>query len=442
MRDERGVTKLGTLIGIVMLLTLILFIAVVCLKFSGEKEDNTVTNTAVTNTTTMENTTTNQVTEQPVISTGNSEFDYKFLKMENNKNNMLYSPLSIKYALKMLQEGADGNTYAQINNVVGNLNLPAYKNIPSTLSLANGIFIRDTFYNDVKQEYKNVLASRYNAEINQDSFVNANNINSWIENKTLGIIKNMLNDSQVTDPEMRMALINALAIDMEWKNQFADKDTHGQTFNLSDGNQMQATMMHNEIKDDSASYYVGNDVTALSMDLKQYDGQQLEFVAIMPKSNLDQYVSSLTVDKIKQIDNNLKKASNESAGIRVSIPKFSFEYDLELKKDLMNLGITDAFSRGSANFSKMSDKQLYVSEALHKANIDFTEKGVKAAAVTVFLMMENAAMIEEEQPVEVTIDNPFMFLIRDKNTKEIWFTGTVYEPNSWEKDQNEYRGQY
>ena len=55
---------------------------------------------------------------------------------------MIYSPLSIKYALKMLQEGASGNTYTQIEEIVGSSNLPTYRNIENTLSLANGIFIR------------------------------------------------------------------------------------------------------------------------------------------------------------------------------------------------------------------------------------------------------------------------------------------------------------
>ena len=91
----------------------------------------------------------------------------------------------------------------------------------------------------------------------------------------------------------------------------------------------------------------------------------------------------------------------------------------------------------------MANESLYVSDALHKANIDFTEKGVKAAAVTAFVMKANMALpVEEKHPVEININKPFMFLIRDKNTKEIWFTGTVYEPNKWEDDRAEYEKGY
>ena len=178
------------------------------------------------------------------------------------------------------------------------------------------------------------------------------------------------------------------------------------------------------------------------MNLKQYGKTNFEFVAIMPDEDLKQYVNNFSIDKMNGIDKNFKTADKEKDGVIVYIPKFSFDYDLKLKDDLIRLGITDAFDINLANFENMAnaDEKLYVSDALHKANIDFTEKGVKAAAVTAFVMATGAMLEEPKQPVEIIINKPFMFLIRDKNTKDIWFTGTVYEPNNWEKDEMEYRG--
>ena len=80
---------------------------------------------------------------------------------------------------------------------------------------------------------------------------------------------------------------------------------------------------------------------------------------------------------------------------------------------------------------------LYVSAALHKADIEFTEKGVKAAAVTI-MEMAGGGMFPITHPIEIIINKPFMFIIWDKNTKDIWFTGTVYEPTSWESDRSYY----
>lgn len=377
----------------------------------------------------------NESDKQQVVQ---SDFSMKFLKLENDKQNMIYSPLSIKYALKMLNEGANGNTKTQIENVIGELDLTKYNNIDKVLSLANGVYIRDTYAKYVKEDYKKILTEKYNAEINYDSFNNANNINSWIENKTLGIIKNMLRDETVQNPDNEMILVNALAIDMEWEDSFDSKDTRGADFYLEDGSSMNATTMHLETSSDSVSYYKDKGITALTMDLKEYNNTQLEFVAIMPEGNLSDYVETFSIDEFDNIIEKSKLASKTKNGVDISIPRFSFDYDLKLKNNLIKLGITDAFDSGLADFSNISNTGLYVSDALHKANIDFTEKGIKAAAVTVIYMTDGIVLVEDK-PIEINIDKPFLYVIRDKNTEEIWFVGTVYEPNSWEDDKADYQ---
>ena len=377
----------------------------------------------------------NESDKQQVVQ---SDFSMKFLKLENDKQNLIYSPLSIKYALKMLNEGANGNTKTQIENVIGELDLTKYNNIDKVLSLANGVYIRDTYAKYVKEDYKKILTEKYNAEINYDSFNNANNINSWIENKTLGIIKNMLRDETVQNPDNEMILVNALAIDMEWEDSFDSKDTRGADFYLEDGSSMNATTMHLETSSDSVSYYKDKGITALTMDLKEYNNTQLEFVAIMPEGNLSDYVETFSIDEFDNIIEKSKLASKTKNGVDISIPRFSFDYDLKLKNNLIKLGITDAFDSGLADFSNISNTGLYVSDALHKANIDFTEKGIKAAAVTVIYMTDGIVLVEDK-PIEINIDKPFLYVIRDKNTEEIWFVGTVYEPNSWEDDKADYQ---
>ena len=369
-----------------------------------------------------------------------TELSFKFLKMENKKENMIYSPLSIRYALQMLNEGANGNTKTQIEKVIKNSNLRKYNNVKDILSLANALYIRDTYSKYIKDEYKNKLLNGYNAEIKYDAFKSADNINNWIENKTFGQIKNMLQDEIVTNPNVEMFIINALAIDMAWKEKFDGEDTHGEKFHLENCKEMTATMMNQKNKSDSVSYYQDNKITAISMELEEYNNQQMEFIAIMPNDNLEIYVENFESDTLKNLSNNMTLASKTKYGLDISIPRFSFEYDLSLEDDLKNLGITDAFNSDLADFSNMSSRRpLWVGGALHKANIDFTEKGVKAAAVTVIYMTDGMALADEKKPIEIKIDKPFMYLIRDKKTSEIWFVGTVYEPNSWENDKADYQ---
>jgi len=238
-----------------------------------------------------------------------SDLDFSFLKMENNKENMLYSPLSIKYALKMLEEGAANNTYTEINKVLGNSELTKYESIDKVLSLANGLFIRDWFYKYVKPEYINSLKEKYDTEVIEDEFKDANNANQWIEDKTLGIIKNMLKDDLVQNPMSVMLIINALAIDMEWNNPFDFQSTYGKKFYLDNGKSIEATTMgkYKEF-DKGISYYIDNDITVLTMDLKKYDGVQFEFMAIMPKENLSAYVENVSKEEINQIDKRLKSS--------------------------------------------------------------------------------------------------------------------------------------
>lgn len=368
----------------------------------------------------------------------NEDFATRFLKMENNEKNIIYSPLSIKYALNLLSEGANQNTKKEIENVIGNLSLSNNKSIDRVLSLANAVYVRDTYAKYVKDEYIENVKEKYNSEIKYDKFENSKNINKWIEEKTLGIIKNMLSDELVKDISNNMILINSLAIDMEWQENFEAKDTHGEDFNLVNGSKINATTMNKTVLDDSTSYYVDEDITAVSMNLKKYEDTQLEFIAIMPKDKLSDYINKFSKNDIDSLTQKLTSASTTQGGVRISIPRFSFDYNLKLKDDLINLGITEAFTN-SADFTGMTNDKagLHVSDALHKANIEFTEKGIKAAASTVIVMTENALAIGEV-PKQIKFDKPFLYIIRDKQNGEIFFIGSLYEPNLWENDKPQY----
>ncbi len=370
----------------------------------------------------------------------NGDFATKFLQMENNKQNMVYSPLSIKYALNMLKDGAKGNTKAQIEKVVGNLYMPRYNSIDKTMSFANAIYTRDNYSQYIKDDYKNILMGKYNAEIKYDKFENAKNVNKWIEDKTLGVIKNMIKDEVVKDPNTKVLLINALAVDMDWESPFENKDTEREPFKLADGNIMYATTLIKETSNENITYYKDDNITSLTMPLKKYEDTQLEFTAIMPNENLEEYINNFTMNKFNDIKEELKPASTTQYGIEINIPKFKFEYDLKLKEDLIKMGITDAFEEDKADLTNMtySPLGLYVDDALHKADIEFTEKGVKAAATTVIIAKDEATFITENKPIEIKFDKPFLYVITDKPNGEVWFLGTVYEPLSWEEEQQEY----
>ena len=188
--------------------------------------------------------------------------------------------------------------------------------------------------------------------------------------------------------------------------------------------------------------YTDDNVKVFAKDLKEYDGTTLQYVGIMPTNeDLDKYVENVKPEDINKIINNLKTMKKESFKdgvvtlISGRIPMFKYESTLDLMKDFKKLGITDAFDVNKADLSGMLKKTngAYISSASHKANIEFSNNGIKAAAATQAGGRGAATGGFDylyEIPVEeidLTFDKPFMYIIRDKATGEVWFAGTVYE---------------
>ena len=410
---------------------------------------------------------------------GNSleDFDIRFLQLENTKENKIYSPLSIKYALAMLNEGAEGETKTQISSLIGDYKAKKYIN-SANMSFANALFIRDTYKNSIKESYINNLKTKYNADVKYDSFTSAQGINSWTREKTLGLIDSIIDDKSVND--LSFALVNALGIDMEWQNKFLEPVDYGADYrhekmnddfylsweaprelmsnnfknvkNEISGMGIMATINNYDIvsvlgekniretvekefrkylredpegeeiyvegrgkdtetiiaeyvdeyiqeinanyKDASMStdfsFYTDKNIKAFAKDLKEYENTTLQYIAIMPEEDLNKYISNITAKDINKIIGNLKEIKRENfkegvvTKITGYIPKFKFDYDLELIKDLNEMGVKDVFNANKSNLKGItSEDNAYISEAKHKANIEFTQDGIKAAASTV-----------------------------------------------------------
>lgn len=367
--------------------------------------------------------------------TASSNLDYDFLQLESNGQNLIYSPLSIKNGLALLDAGAAGTTKAELDTLLQNTEIPKYQNIENQLSLANAVFIRDTFQDSVLPAYTSTVTSDYNAEIIYDAFESSTNMDSWVSQKTFGLINNI--GLQPT-PDTEMVLANALAIQMDWQHPFEASNTRGATFTLGTGEEVEATTMTETFQTSDVEYATTDDATLVTLPLASGSEAELEFVAIMPTSNLDEYIKTLDADAVNSILSNTTPASTPADGIALSIPKFKFDYQLDFKNDLETLGVKSAFTP-QADFSNMATSNLYLSAASHQANIDFSEQGIKAAAVTALAMDDNAMAGEEPQPTVINIDRPFLFLIRDRANGATWFTGTVYQPNLWADDAPTYQ---
>ena len=126
------------------------------------------------------------------------------------------------------------------------------------------------------------------------------------------------------------------------------------------------------------------------------------------------------------------KETNDNQEINLSLPRFTYEYEIDNFIGLLQkLGIKDAF-RVSANFSNMINlNSVYFDTAIHKTKIELNETGTKAAAITYFGMKNFMALPDEKEIINITFNKPFVYLIRESNTNEILFFGTLYQPNIW-----------
>ena len=453
-----------------------------------------------------------------IIDNSIGDFDIRFLQTDIDEENKVYSPLSIKYALAMLNEGAAGETKKQIETILGDYKPKAYTN-SDNMSLANALFVRDSSKDKIKDTYIDTLSTKYNASLIYDPFNNPDNINDWVSDKTFGLVDELLDEvGSGTD----YVLVNALAIDMEWVKKIQaengdyrvdyahrdfsvwvqdlvnggypslnfnnnNKDTKAVKFaavanrydivtTLGEQNiyntvsadytnwlqedpcQLAATspsveeymadymseinVGYGDISSSTDfSFYVDDYVKVFSKDLKEYDGTTLQYVGIMPKQeNLDTYISKVKASDINTLINGLKPIELDSfkegviTQVEGTIPLFEFEYELDLMKNLKMLGVQDVFDDKKADLSNLTKESSYISKAAHKANIEFSNEGIKAAAATAMGGMGSAVGGFEylyDVPVEtidITFDKPYLFFVIDKDTREVWFTGTVYEP--------------
>ena len=373
----------------------------------------------------------------------NGEFNLNLIKTvnANNHNNYLISPYSIEIAFNMLK-GADGNTLTEIEKVIGTRNINDIS-IKDHISVANAGFIKNRYKQYIKKEYYQVLKNKFNSEILYDDFATPQVINDWVNKKTDGMIKEILND---INENFVLGIANAIAIDVEWNSPFNCNLTTNQKFTREDGSSFNTEMMHKTLEYRGYKYLKNDNATGVIIPYKKYNpktgeetfdnGNNLEFIAILPNDSVNNYINNLTSEELNNLLSSAKEASNKFE-IKLSLPRFKYDYQLGNFIDILKeMGVKDVFDSEKADLTKIMPKNdevdnLYVGEAVHKTHIDLNEKGTKAAAITYFGIFSNGALSEDKRTVNIIFNKPFIYMIKDSATEEILFFGTVYEPNKW-----------
>lgn len=348
--------------------------------------------------------------------------------VEAPAENALVSPLSVLYALAMAENGADGETLAQMEQATGMSveeltdTLQAYLQLSDAydgpLSLANSIWLRDSDGLSVEGAFLEACGGRLGAQVFSAPFDGSTvaDVNAWISEKTHEMIPEML--SQLSD-QTQLLLANALAFEGTWEEPFDSALVTPDTFTCEDGTEQDVDMMHST----ESSYLESDLATGFA---KPYEDHDYRFVGLLPNKGVTvaELLESLDGEGLGEL-----LTPRENTVALVSLPKFTSSYDVELSGALRALGVTDAFDAGRADFSRMGSSDagaLFIGSVLHKTFIDVDEEGTRAAAATVTTMDGAAAPIEEEPEVkEVILDRPFVYLIVDAHTMTPVFIGTL-----------------
>jgi len=368
---------------------------------------------------------------------GNSAFAFDLYQaLKGEEGNIFYSPYSISMALAMTYGGARGDTERQMADAMRFL-LPQDRLHPTfnsldialasrgeaqqdegfRLHIANSIWGQQGF--KFLDSYLDLLAENYGAGLRVIDFIKntelaRQTINDWVSEQTEQKIKDLIPQGAINEAT-RLVLANAIYFNAAWAYPFYEESTFNGDFFLVDGGKVTVPMMH---QTESFGYAEGADYQAVELP---YDGDELSMVILLPRQGLfNQFEAALNSQVVESIIEEIRYRE-----VALSMPKFSYESSFGLKQALTALGMGDAFAPGAADFSGMDGaKDLFIQDVVHKAYISVDEAGTEAAAATGVIV----GLTAMPDTVQVDIDSPFIFLIRDIETGTVLFVGRVMNP--------------
>lgn len=374
------------------------------------------------------------------LAEGNSAFAFNLYQvLKETDGNLFYSPYSISAALAMTYGGARGTTGAQMEEALRFL-LPQERLHPAfnkmdldlaqrgqgakgkdeegfRLNIVNAIWGQKEY--TFLSPYLDLLAKNYGAGLRVLDFVGApessrQTINRWVSEQTEERIQDLLPEGAITDLT-RLVLTNAIYFNAAWLHPFNEEATADGPFHLLTGQQVAVPMMR---QTQPYGYAAGDNYQAVEL---LYDGRELSMVILLPDTGqFPSFEASLTGQRARDILQDL-----EYQQVDLTMPRFEFDSRFNLKPALSELGMTEAFT-DRADFSGMSGKKdLHISDVVHQAFVSVDEAGTEAAAATGVVVGITSAPVD---PVRVTLDRPFIFLIRDIQTDSILFLGRVMNP--------------
>jgi serine protease inhibitor len=360
---------------------------------------------------------------------------HKLLERDPDASHFI-SPLSILMAYGMTMNGADSDTYTQMQKVFGldgmsreEINQAARELIDLLVeydedvrfNIANSIWYRVGY--PVTAEFLETNQTYFDAVIEEVDFNDPETIeriNQWVSDKTDGLIDEII---ETIPPNIVMYLINAIYFNGEWTYPFDPEKTETKPFTRTDNTTVDVEMMRMDEGDDMLLAQ-GEDYTAVNL---YYGDAGYAMTLVLPdeETGLENWLSSMTWNDWQELTDGFTETR-----FNLELPKFELEYEVDgFQEILEEMGIVDAF--GPADFSRITGgpNDLFIGETRHKTFIAVDEEGTEAAAVT-------SVGIYESATPEIRFNRPFFYTIREAETGTILFMGTMTMDGETEKPNN------
>ena len=345
------------------------------------------------------------------------------------KSNIL-SPISITYALGMLNNGADGQTKAQINQVLGfadtgvdGINAfcrkmlteaPAIDKLTKVM-IANTIFMNKDY--ELLPDFVSKAHEFYDAEPETRDFYDGQTmdvINQWASDHTAKMIEQVLDENSF-NPDAVSYLLNAIYFKGTWMAKFDADETKMEVFEHAgpDKDLLEVPMMH---KTEEMGYTENEQCQAVNL---YYGNGAYQMTVLLPRECVSLY------DLACSLSDNVWKSKYQdmrSATVDLKLPRFEISTDVNLKSIMKQLGVTDAFDAEKAQFPWFCNVPTFIGLMKQVAKIKVSEEGTEAAAVTV-IGVESTAMPEEPRYATLVADRPFLYVISERSTGAIFFIG-------------------
>jgi serine protease inhibitor len=342
-------------------------------------------------------------------------------------SNAFLSPLSASMALGMALNGAEGETLKGVQSTLrldgmaeadfnagyrGLIALLGGLDSRTEMRIANSMWARRGL--SLEQSFSETGRTYFNAEVRNlefDSPEAARTINQWVSSKTNGKIPKLLD--QIGRDEV-LFLINAIYFKGKWREAFEPKNTREGPFHGADGRDRTASLMQQE---KNLRYQETADYQAVDL---LYGNGAFAMTVLLPKPK--QTPNGL----LARLDPVAWKALTErfhGAEVNLTLPRFRLEYTRRLNDDLKALGMAVAFDPERADFSRIADVRpgLYLSRVDQKTFVEVNEEGTEAAAATGV----GVSVTSVPQVVEMTVDRPFVFAIRERLSGTLMFLGVM-----------------